>query len=250
MILDRLRQMLETEEAGVRLTVVEGDGVGWTALLDHTGEVVAGELAGLPVAVVADGLELLDRELAATVDYSEVAVFFDPVIPPPVMTIFGAVHAAQALATIAPTLGYRVVVSDARPAFATPERFPTASRLLVGWPDAIADELVLDRRGFVVILSHDSRFEDPLWPLVLPSPVRYIGAMGSAKTAERRRERLLHLGFTPDQVARIHGPIGLDIGAGDPAELAVAVLAEITGVRHRAGTEPRLHGAIRRLAKI
>ncbi len=230
--------------------MVEGGDPGRSALIDDRGRLLAGDLAGLPADdLVADGLELLDREQPATVDYPGVAVFVEPLVPPPVLTIFGAVHTAQALATIAPALGYRVVVSDARPAFASSERFPTASEILVGWPDTIAELLILDRRGFVVILSHDSRFEDPLWPLVLPSQVRYVGAMGSAKTARRRRERLLGEGYTSDQVDRIHGPIGLDIGAETSAEMAVAILGEMTAVRHRVGVTADLRGSIRRLTK-
>ena len=240
--LDAVARLIEAEEFGSRATVVAGPSVGQSAVI-HDGQVVAGGLPPAIVAdVVADAAALLDRERSLTLTYGSHEVYIESIVPRPHLVIFGAVHIAQELIPMSRQLGFHITVSDARSAFTTIERFPEADRLLIGWPDQI--DLEFDRRTYVVVLSHDARFEDPLWPLVLPSPVAYIGAMGSSKTAARRRERLLAEGFGPEQVDRIHGPIGINIGGETPAEMAVGILAEIIETRARPGVPLALRGKV------
>lgn len=249
-VLEACARLAGEQRLGARLTSISGDSIGHSAVVAHGTGIVAGSLPDqLAADALADATVLMERELSATVSYSEGEVFVDVIAPQPRLLVFGAVHIAQALCTLGRHLGYLVTVSDSRPAFTTRERFPDADRLLVGWPDQLADELEFDIRTFVVVLSHDARFEEPLWPMVLGRPVRYLGAMGSRSTAARRRERLLEAGFPEEQVDRIHGPVGLDIGAVTPAETAVAILAEMTRARYRHGQEPDLRGEIHRLER-
>jgi xanthine dehydrogenase accessory factor len=238
--LEVVARLIAAEEFGSRATAVAGPATGQSAVIQD-GALIAGGLPPEIVAdVVADATALLDRERSLTLAYGTNEIYIESLVPPPHLVVFGAVHIAQELAPMAKRLGFHVVISDARAAFTTPERFPDADSLLIGWPDQI--DVAFDRRTYVVVLSHDARFEDPLWPLVLKSPVAYIGAMGSSKTAKRRRERLLAEGFDRKQVDRIHGPIGLKIGAETPAEVAVAILAEIVETRAKPGVPLELRG--------
>lgn len=152
--------------------------------------------------------------------------------PQPRMIIVGAVHITQALAPMAAMAGYEVIIVDPRGAFATPERFP-GTTLSQEWPDDALNALSLDTRSAVVTLTHDPKLDDPALTVALRSPAFYIGSLGSRKTHAARVIRLKELGFGEAEIARIHGPAGLDIGAQSPAEIALSVLAQLTAARHR-----------------
>lgn len=248
-VLAACRRLLDAEQLAARLTLVSGPHTGESAVVDHAGGVLAGTLPEAVSDAGSDAITIMEREQNLTVGYGDHEVFIETLAPRPHLVIFGAVHIAQSLSVLAKHLGYHVTVSDARAAFTTEERFPGVDRLLVGWPDQVADRLEFDIRSFVVVLSHDARFEDPLWPLIHGTPVRYLGAMGSTRTAAARRERLLAAGWTEAEVDRIHGPIGIEIGAETPGEVAVAILAEMTRDRYRSHEPLQLIGEVRRITR-
>jgi xanthine dehydrogenase accessory factor len=154
------------------------------------------------------------------------------------LLIFGAVHVAQSVATFGKQLGFRVIVTDARAKLLTEERFPMADELIQGWPDDAIAQVPIDRNTYVVILTHDPKFDEPALMGTLGTDARYIGAVGSRKTSADRRVRLTEAGATDEQMARIHGPIGLNIGASTPEEMAISILAEIIAVRHNRDAQP------------
>ncbi|MFE8993169.1 XdhC family protein [Streptomyces collinus] len=146
---------------------------------------------------------------------------------PPRMLIFGAVDFAAALSQAGRLLGYRVTVCDARPVFATAERFPHADEVVVGWPHRYLESAEVDARTAICVLTHDAKFDIPLLRMALDLPVGYIGAMGSRRTHEHRRERLREAGVPEEHLARLRSPIGLDLGAHTPEETAISITAEI-----------------------
>jgi xanthine dehydrogenase accessory factor len=154
-------------------------------------------------------------------------VFLTVYVPPPRLVITGAVHISQALAPVAKLLDYDVIIVDPRTAFATPERFPDVT-LLAQWPDEALPPLNIDRYTAFVALTHDPKIDDPALTHALSKDCFYIGALGSRKTHARRLERLKAQGIGDNELARIHAPIGLDIGAVSPPEIAVSIMAEIT----------------------
>jgi xanthine dehydrogenase accessory factor len=154
--------------------------------------------------------------------------------PPLRLAIVGAVHIAQALVPMARIAGYDPVVIDPRDAFGSEARFP-GERLIGDWPDAALQEIGVDARTALVLLTHDPKLDDPALHIALKSKAFYIGALGSKRTQAKRVERLAEAGFTAQDIARIKGPVGLDIGAASPAEIAVSILAEMVQTLRRGG---------------
>jgi xanthine dehydrogenase accessory factor len=247
--LEAIEQILEREEYGSVLTFVDGPETGAKVVLDSSGEVVAGTVpSDLSSDAISDAVLLMDHEQHRSLEYPPHTVFVESLAPPQELVIVGAVHIGQALASFAAQMGYRVTVIDSRGAFATPERFPNA-RIVVGWPENVIGDVALDRRTWVVILSHAPPHEDPVLSAALKSHVRYIGTMGSRRTQDLREGRLRDMGFSEEDIARVRGPVGLDIGAESPQEVAISILAEMTLVRYGHGSGLALHGVEGRVHK-
>jgi xanthine dehydrogenase accessory factor len=195
--------------------------------------VKAGDVAGDPLK------ELLEKHLrsgkSGMEDAPQGRVFLTVHVPATRLVITGAVHISQALAPIATLLGYDVTIVDPRTAFASPERFPDV-KLIAEWPDVALPPLGIDRYTAFVALTHDPKIDDPALLHALARDCFYIGALGSRKTHGRRIERLKAQGLSDADLGRIHAPIGVDIGAISPAEIAVAIMAQITAsLRQSAG---------------
>jgi len=158
-------------------------------------------------------------------------VFVEPFRRPAHLVIIGAIHIAIPLHRLAKLMGYRVTVIDARAKFATKERFPEADELMVAWPDEAMSKIPIDSSTYIVVLTHDPKFDLPALRSVLKKDAGYIGAIGSRKTNQNRFDALRKEGFTEEQLARVHGPIGLDLGGRGAKETALGILAEITAVR-------------------
>jgi xanthine dehydrogenase accessory factor len=204
-------------------------------------DAVAGSLGStrLDDAVRDDARGLLQQGSTAIVHYGpdgerrgdDISVFVASYAPKPRMIVFGAIDFAAAVARVGAFLGYRVTVCDARPTFATKKRFPDADEVIVDWPHRYLAKTDVDERTVVCVLTHDPKFDVPLLEVALKMPLAYLGAMGSRRTNEDRAMRLKELGFTEDDLARLHAPIGLDVGGRTPEETAVSIAAEIISAR-------------------
>jgi xanthine dehydrogenase accessory factor len=201
-------QLPDPETPQVIFTVVEGDRAGerW---ISTDGEVTRTQL------LEQDGEQ----------------VFAEVLGPPPRLFVFGAVDLAEELCRAARGLGWRTAVADARARFATPERIPSAEELVVAWPEEALQRFEPDDRTAVVVLTHEDRWDVPALAAALASDAFYVGALGSRRTQARRREQLLEAGISEEQLERLCGPAGLDLGAGTPAETALSILGEILAVR-------------------
>jgi xanthine dehydrogenase accessory factor len=191
-----------------------------------------------PPALAAEAEAAIAQDTARNVAIGSETWFIHPHNPPLRLIVVGAVHVAQALVPMALPLGFEVTVVDPRRAFATEERMGERVTISTDWPDEAMAALAPDARTAVVTLTHDPKLDDPAIRAALAAPVFYLGCLGSTRTHAKRVGRLTDEGFGSDAIARIHAPIGADIGAQSPAEIAVAILAEITERLRRPATRP------------
>lgn len=235
---DRLKEELEAGRPLAVATVIRGEPLGAKVLVLQNEIVGSLGQALLDEKVASDARRLLAAEQSETRFYPTtgredgVEVFVEVHPPPPTLLIFGAVHVAQALTRFAKALGFRVIVTDARAKLATPERFPDADEIVQAWPDDALSQIAVQPNTYVAILTHDPKFDEPALLGTLDTPAPYIGAVGSRSTNHDRRRRLLEAGVPEEHLRRIRGPIGLDIGAETPEEMAISILAEIIASRH------------------
>lgn len=221
-------------------------------------DTVSGALgsSGLDAAVTADARGELAQGATGRRHYGphgerrvdDVTVFLQSFSPPPRMLVFGAIDFAAAVARIGAFLGYRVTVCDARPVFADSRRFPEGVEVVVDWPHRYLRDTDVDERTVMCVLTHDPKFDVPLLEVALDSPAVYIGVMGSRRTHEDRLARLRERGIGETELARLRSPIGLDLGARTPAEVAVSIAAEIVALRWGGSGSPLAEtaGAIHR----
>lgn len=198
----------------------------------------------LDTTLVEQAHEALQRGLSRIVELGGRSLFIEVYPVRPRLVIVGAVEVARSLVRLAKELGFETVVIDGRASFATPERFPDVDRLVVGWPDEVADDIGLGPNDAVAVLTHDVKFDEPAIVEALRRGCRYVGAVGSRKTQGDRRERLLEVGVTPEELARLRGPVGLDLGGRAPSETALAILAEVVAQRYGGTGVPMKERAI------
>ena len=222
---------------GALVTVLSGPAKGSKLLVTADGE-TQGSLGdqALETAAARHADELMWLERADRVEEGESVLFVDVTFPPPRLFVFGAVDFAAALCRLARATGWRPFVVDPRARFAQPARFPDAEEVVAAWPDAAFAQLGgIDRATAIAVLTHDPKLDDAALGIALRSDAAYVGAMGSHRAQEKRRERLLALGITDEELARLSAPIGLDLGALTPEETALSIMGEI--VAHRRGRE-------------
>jgi xanthine dehydrogenase accessory factor len=227
-ILAGVAEAIREERPVAYLTTISGERLGNPRLIGREGE-------------AADEAEAAARRLLAlgesgVVTVGDQEVFVSSFVPRPAMYIFGAIDFASSLATVGRFLGYRVTVCDPRALFITPARFPDADELVTEWPHEFLARAPVDERTAICVLTHDEKFDVPALKVAVATPARFIGAMGSRRTTERRRARLLEEGVSEDDLARIHAPIGLEIESRTPEEVAIAIGAQIVAVANRAAT--------------
>jgi xanthine dehydrogenase accessory factor len=227
-LIHRLAELRESGQRGILFTGIEGDEAGTKVLVLESGERL-GE--GLDDAV-AHFDELIRRGRNRLLELDDGSkVFVEWYGPPPRLFVYGAVDTAEAMCRGAKLLGWTAIVADARAKFATRERIPSADELIVEWPEEALAQVQPDHQTAIVVLTHDDKFDEPALIGALETEAFYIGALGSRRNQERRRERLLEAGVEEAALDRIMGPCGLDVGADTQEETALSILGEILAVR-------------------
>ena len=231
-----LDTLLEAQRSGrsVVLATRLSDGAQELVEIGPAGAREPRSMAGVSADQVYAALRAEEAQVADTVDGP---VLLRPYTVPRRLLVVGAVHIAQVLARTSPEVGLPATIVDPREGFATRERFPGA-QIVRAWPDQALERIGLDERCALVVLAHDPKIDDPALTAALGSDAFYIGALGGRRTRRQRRERLLDAGFSPQDVARIHSPVGLSIGARTPAEIAFSILAQIIDVIRNPGASP------------
>jgi len=216
---------------GALITVVAGEPLGAKLLVRADGS-REGDLGEAGEVAVAAAEELMWSDRSELREHGGASMFVDVTYPAPRLIVFGAVDYSAALCRLARAAGWRPYVCDPRSQFATPERFPEAERVIAAWPDEALGELGIDPATYIAVLTHDPKLDDAVLTIALRSEAAYVGAMGSRRAQELRRERLLARGLTDHELERLAAPIGLDLGAADPEETALSIMAEVVAVRH------------------
>jgi len=235
---DALHSVYVEERPAVILAVVRGDDevLGHEMLLREDGSITGTLGVDLDERALDLAWQALEEGKSRQVDLDEsTELFLEVILPPPTLVAVGGVHITIALMALAKTLGYRTVVVDPRSAFGNAERFPNVDHLIQAWPDEAFEQVPITRSTAVAMLTHDPKLDDPALKIALPSQAFYVGALGSRTTQAKRRQRLLDDGVSEAQLDRLRGPIGLDIEARTPEEIAVSIMAEIVAARNKAG---------------
>jgi xanthine dehydrogenase accessory factor len=229
---EQVKRLIDEEREGKILTVISGP-------RQIVGQKIVVDNEGVRIGEMASELEQRMVELASTAMQTQVMdldeetrVFVEYIRPLPTLIAVGGGEIAIALTRMANLLGYRTVVIDPRKIFASDARFPHVNKLIQKWPRSAFAEVELTPDTAVALLTHDPKIDDPSLGILLDRELFYIGALGSRKTHAKRLERLARKGFTANETSRIHAPIGLDIGAASPAEIAISIMAEIVSVRN------------------
>jgi xanthine dehydrogenase accessory factor len=232
--LELLLDALKTGEPVVLATVIRGaeNEIGRHLFIRRDGT-VQGDIdePALVAYLKEHAAALIGQEGGETLHDGARKIFLESYFPPPKLIIVGAVHVAIPLVAFAKELSYKVILVDPRQTFATADRFPHVDALIRKWPDEALAEVGIDAGTCIVVLTHDPKFDDPAIKYALQYSPAYIGVLGSRKTHEKRLHRLKKDGLTDEQLARLHAPIGLDIGGSTPAEIALSIMAEIVAVR-------------------